>query len=91
MSENAHPVFLTGEDGEPIWIKAGVFANHKEALAAYNNEHGSEWRLDTPPSDDPVPMLLVGAKESPWGDDPVWHRQVTAPGPDTVLYWRFDA
>lgn len=86
-----HPTFLTSEDGDQICIKVGIFDNHKEALAAYNNIYGTEWPLNTLPLENPVQMLLVGEKESPWGDDPYWHRQVTEPNSDAILYWRFDA
>ena len=46
MNEAAtsHPLFLEGDDGETVWIRAGVFANHGEALAAFDNEHGTNWR-----------------------------------------------
>ncbi len=83
-----HPVFLTGEDGEPIWIRADVFANHGEALAAYNNEYGALWSLKHPPSK--LVHMRSAPEKAPWGDDPEWHEQTDEPGPDTADYWRFD-
>jgi len=81
-------LFLTGEDGEPIWIRDGVFANHGEALAAYNNEYGANWSIKTPPSK--LVHMKLAPEKAPWGDDLVWHEQTDEPGPDTAAYWRFD-
>lgn len=86
-AEVVHPVFLTGEDGEPIWIRADVFANTKEALLAYNHKYDAGWGLNTPATD---AHMRSAPERSPWDPDPEWHETASEPAENTALYWRFD-